>query len=136
VSRGHALIKKVAKGEYYLEDSGSKFGTLVQVKYPIKLCPSLFQSRPLAIQTGKTLLHIKVSRNTGCLSSTCCSKPLPETNTGPLKSMDASNFFPLEFYEEMVKIRQREKQKSLRRQKRGEIEENKDEVADDQADET
>lgn len=31
VSRCHAIIKKSTKGDYYLEDYNSKFGTLIQV---------------------------------------------------------------------------------------------------------
>lgn len=31
VSRCHSMIKKTAKGEYYIEDFNSKFGTLIQV---------------------------------------------------------------------------------------------------------
>ena len=37
VSRCHALIKRSAKGEYYLEDNISKFGTLVMIKKPYLL---------------------------------------------------------------------------------------------------
>ena len=37
VSRLHALIKKSVKGDYYIEDNHSKFGTLALAKSPIML---------------------------------------------------------------------------------------------------
>lgn len=37
VSRLHALIKKSAKGFFYIEDNNSKFGTLALIKSPIML---------------------------------------------------------------------------------------------------
>ena len=37
VSRCHATIKRTNKGDYVLEDFNSKFGTLVQVQYPVFL---------------------------------------------------------------------------------------------------
>jgi pSer/pThr/pTyr-binding forkhead associated (FHA) protein len=37
VSRFHAVIKKTAKGYFYIEDNRSKFGTLALIKHPIIL---------------------------------------------------------------------------------------------------
>lgn len=44
VSRCHAVIRKTPKGEYYLEDFNSKFGTLVQAQYPVYLSPNLYNN--------------------------------------------------------------------------------------------
>ncbi len=54
VSRLHALIKKTAKGYYYIEDNHSKFGTLALIKHPIILS----QSEPNYIQAGRTMLEL------------------------------------------------------------------------------
>jgi len=54
VSRLHALIKKSAKGYYYLEDKYSKFGTLAMIKYPIKLDSNGINY----IQAGRSMLEI------------------------------------------------------------------------------
>jgi len=37
VSRFHALIKKTSRGDYIVEDNGSKFGTLVLLRRPYLL---------------------------------------------------------------------------------------------------
>ena len=37
VSRHHASIKKSQRGEYYVQDNGSKFGTLMLVRKPYML---------------------------------------------------------------------------------------------------
>jgi pSer/pThr/pTyr-binding forkhead associated (FHA) protein len=40
VSRLHAFILKSTQGYFYLCDNNSKFGTLVQVKTPLKIQPN------------------------------------------------------------------------------------------------
>lgn len=67
VSRCHAIIKKTSKGEYYLEDCNSKFGTLVQVLYPIQISPENYSTQPLVLQAGKTCLTIKMDLVTTCM---------------------------------------------------------------------
>jgi pSer/pThr/pTyr-binding forkhead associated (FHA) protein len=57
VSRMHASIS-FNRGAFYLMDSSSKFGTSVQVKRPLYLEPDY----PLAVQTGRTLIHLTVKR--------------------------------------------------------------------------
>ena len=37
VSRNHAFIHRDVNGHYYLTDNGSKFGTLLQLQYPVFL---------------------------------------------------------------------------------------------------
>jgi len=58
VSRNHAFIHRDANGHYYLTDNNSKFGTLLQLQYPVYLSAKAFAngSGPLTIQSGKTLL--------------------------------------------------------------------------------
>ncbi len=55
VSRAHAFIR-YAEGEFYLEDNGSKFGTLVRVQESVKLAASL----PYCVQAGRTVLTLLV----------------------------------------------------------------------------
>ena len=57
VSRMHGNIKLVGEN-FYLEDKGSKFGTLVQIKRPVALDPS----NDLSIQSGRTLLTLSIKR--------------------------------------------------------------------------
>ena len=51
VSRNHAQINYVG-GNFYLEDTGSKFGTLVQIKRPILLD----EHKELTVQSGRSLI--------------------------------------------------------------------------------
>jgi hypothetical protein len=57
VSRMHGNIKLVGEN-FYLEDKGSKFGTLVQIKRPVALDPS----NELSIQTGRSLLTLSIKK--------------------------------------------------------------------------
>lgn len=58
VSRCHATIKRTNKGDYILEDFNSKFGTLVQVKWPKFLSPAMYSNQPIVFQSGKTCMTI------------------------------------------------------------------------------
>ena len=51
VSRNHAKICYIS-GNFYLDDSNSKFGTLVQVKRPILL----ESDRDITVQSGRSLI--------------------------------------------------------------------------------
>ena len=55
VSRNHAKINYIG-GNFYLEDNGSKFGTLVQVKRPILL----EQNKELTMQSGRSLITYSI----------------------------------------------------------------------------
>ena len=55
VSRFHATLR-YSGSAFYIEDNGSKFGTLVQVKRPM----SLETSPKLKIQAGRTTLKMYV----------------------------------------------------------------------------
>lgn len=57
VSRTHAVIKLVA-GDFYLEDIGSKFGTMIQVKRPV----AIESYSPLLLQTGRSLMSFAFKR--------------------------------------------------------------------------
>ena len=57
VSRLHGMIRLIG-GSFYLEDKGSKFGTLIQIKRPI----SLENFENLAIQSGRTLLEFSIKK--------------------------------------------------------------------------
>ena len=57
VSRLHGCLK--LNGEnFYLEDKGSKFGTLVQIKRPV----ALEVGKELVIQSGRTMLHLGIKK--------------------------------------------------------------------------
>ena len=64
VSRNHAFIHRDANGHYYLTDNNSKFGTLLQLQYPVFLSAKVFANGagPLTIQVGKSLLSIRVRK--------------------------------------------------------------------------
>ena len=95
VSRNHAQINFFG-GNFYLEDTGSKFGTLVQVKRPILL----EENKDITMQSGRSLLTYTVKapwtlipscfRSSGLGSNTLSSKKLPvlPINTGIPLSID------------------------------------------------
>lgn len=64
VSRNHAFIYRDVNGHYYLTDNNSKFGTLLQLQYPVFLSAKSFQgnSNSLCIQSGKSLLNLRVRK--------------------------------------------------------------------------
>ena len=63
VSRSHAFIHRDINGHYYLTDNNSKFGTLLQLQYPVYLSAKNFTANsPLCVQAGKTLLNLKVRK--------------------------------------------------------------------------
>ena len=51
VSRNHAFIHRDSNGHYYLTDNNSKFGTLMQLQYPVYLSAKSFANgaAPLTI---------------------------------------------------------------------------------------
>ena len=67
VSRNHAKLK-YCNGEFYLEDIGSKFGTLVLIQNNILFLPN----RDINIQTGRSLLMFKLRRT--CIGLFKCFK--------------------------------------------------------------
>ena len=54
VSRLHAYINKDEHGRFFIEDNGSKFGTLVQIQAPLQLNEKIEYS----IQAGRTTFNI------------------------------------------------------------------------------
>lgn len=55
VSRNHAKINYIG-GNFYLEDSGSKFGTLIQIKRPV-----LFEeNKDVKVQSGRSLINYSI----------------------------------------------------------------------------
>ena len=67
VSRNHAKLK-YCNGEFYLEDIGSKFGTLVLIQNNILFLPY----KDINIQTGRSLLMFKLRRT--CIGLFKCFK--------------------------------------------------------------
>lgn len=57
VSRNHAKISLIS-GNFYLEDTGSKFGTLVQVKRPIVL----EEAKDITVQSGRSLITYSLKK--------------------------------------------------------------------------
>lgn len=54
VSRSHAYMYH-QKGQFYIEDSQAKFGTLVMAKPPLKI-PPRNKGNPLTIQVGRSMI--------------------------------------------------------------------------------
>lgn len=54
VSRSHAILKKISE-EFFLEDLNSKFGTLVQMKYPFELTED-----PVMLQVGWSTMWMQL----------------------------------------------------------------------------
>ena len=95
VSRCHAVIKKSPKGEYFLEDYNSKFGTLVQVQYPIYLSPQNLATSPLVLQSGKTCLYLHIRQQVSCFPS--CFRTVKKEKHENLITLDNKHLFPQEF---------------------------------------
>ena len=56
VSRFHAKINQGPFGEFYVEDNKSKFGTLLQVRHPVKL----LKDKTNYFQMGRTYVQISI----------------------------------------------------------------------------
>lgn len=105
MSRKHAFIQKSPSGDYYLVDNKSKFGTLVQIQYPVFLSMHLLNSTPLVLQSGKTCMTINVKpqtsvATTSCWASLCrmcCVKKEPPKHSTNLLTLDGSSYFPRDF---------------------------------------
>lgn len=68
VSRVHAHIRKGPKGYFYVQDNGSKFGTLALVKHPILLS----YNDTNHIQAGRSMLEIQIKRPIKLFNSCLC----------------------------------------------------------------
>ena len=79
VSRNHAKLK-YCNGEFYLEDIGSKFGTLVLIQNNILFLPY----KDINIQTGRSLLMFKLRRT--CIGLFKCFKNKLYSNKSYLDS--------------------------------------------------
>ena len=79
VSRNHAKLK-YCNGEFYLEDIGSKFGTLVLIQNNILFLPY----KDTNIQTGRSLLMFKLRRT--CIGLFKCFKNKLYSNKSYLDS--------------------------------------------------
>lgn len=106
VSRNHAFIHRDVHGDYYLTDNNSKFGTLVQLQYPVYLSSKNFASHnnPLTVQSGKSLLHLRVRKTQSCSERYGCFRACKscfsrKTNRGStnLITLDGVSHFPKEF---------------------------------------
>lgn len=56
VSRCHAYIRKTSRGDYVVEDNGSKFGTLVQARKPFMIVRDQINY----FQLGRTMLEVSI----------------------------------------------------------------------------
>jgi len=68
VSRTHALIKK-RNNELFVEDSNSKFGTLVLMK---KAYPLNNPNQMTAVQLGRIVLYFSLCLNSSSGFNLCC----------------------------------------------------------------
>ncbi|CAG9326575.1 unnamed protein product [Blepharisma stoltei] len=67
VSRTHAMLNYAA-GHFYLEDSGGKFGTLIQIKRPISL------AHKITIQAGRSIITFSMKKQFSIIPS--CFRPI------------------------------------------------------------
>ena len=73
---------------FYLEDSNSKFGTLIEAKEPIKLDTEI----PCCVQIGKTVLTMLVRRpNENSLETTHCPEPKKINNITEFGTYEINN---------------------------------------------
>ena len=79
VSRNHAKLKYI-NGDFYLEDIGSKFGTLLLIQNNILFLPC----KDINIQTGRSLLMFKLKRT--CFGLFKCYKNKLYNNKSYLES--------------------------------------------------
>ena len=55
VSRAHAILRRNAKKEFFIEDFNSKFGTLIQMWHPY-----LLTKEPIELQQGRSIMKISL----------------------------------------------------------------------------
>jgi len=79
VSRCHALIK-LDKGEFYIEDNNSKFGTLLHLNKPV---PIVGDFNNISVQVGRTIVSLSVKKGKHMLP--VCSSPTNYMSTSPHK---------------------------------------------------
>lgn len=60
VSRTHSFFK-ISNGKLYVEDNGSKFGTLVKIQRPLPVLNFDGTSKSTLIQVGRTLLYLNMT---------------------------------------------------------------------------
>ena len=104
VSRSHAYIQKAANGSYYLIDNKSKFGTLVQLQYPVFLSSKRLTNQSLTIQSGKTCMTVNVRLARSCTERYSCLRALSSCFSSKSKqhrsniiTLDGVFFFTKEF---------------------------------------
>ena len=104
VSRSHAYIQKAANGSYYLIDNKSKFGTLVQLQYPVFLSSKRLTNQSLTIQSGKTCMTVNVRLARSCTERYSCLRALTSCFSSKSKqhrsniiTLDGVFFFTKEF---------------------------------------
>ena len=71
MSRTHCKITKTEKNELILEDSHSKFGTLISF-HMMKV--QIFYNTFLTVQIGKTLIEMNIKNNNCLRTLFCCKK--------------------------------------------------------------
>jgi len=104
VSRAHAYIQKAANGSYYLTDNKSKFGTLVQLQYPVFLSSKTLANQSLTIQSGKTCMTMNVRMTRSCAERYSCLRCITncfaskrKQNQTNIITLDGVFFFTKEF---------------------------------------
>ena len=98
VSRLHAIIKRTDRGDFYLQDNQSKFGTLVLVHRPI----SLSKIGTNYLQLGRSLVEIQIKEPKPTQRCPCLTgkKKAYDERSPPV--YDRSDYFPDEFIAKKV----------------------------------
>jgi hypothetical protein len=92
VSRLHASIFKTKTGQFYICDNNSKFGTMLQVRTPMKI------SKKTALQAGRSVLHLNpVSSCTPAARCPCGKQKEDKAIEGELVTLNGVDYFPAQF---------------------------------------
>ena len=89
VSRNHAKIRYY-KGKFFVQDSKSKFGTLLKINYGI----DLKFNENIAIQINRTMVRLSAKKEFSCATMFCCNsdKSVLPLNRIPTIAHDSSYF--------------------------------------------
>jgi len=104
VSRTHSFFK-IINGKLFVEDNGSKFGTLVKIQRPLPVLCSDGSSKSTLIQVGRTLLFLNM-QTVNKIKMRCASvkrKNVHVDGTDAYLRLRKDNLFiPKEFYRVLV----------------------------------
>lgn len=93
VSRFHSLIRLSKKGEVFIEDNQSKFGTLMELNHPMQIKYHV----PIYIQVGRTVLVLFCTNRYSCIERCFCMFGTHKKKGNEIYYNEAMKYFPYEF---------------------------------------